>query len=289
MRKRNTLLGYVAVAGFLTALQVPLALTLTAADVHAGDASPQAHTAMAALDYQRARHHPIHSKPAIDSADDGACLACHTEILGNHVRPQSPAGIHANDTRAWYQSLSTYDGPQLTFHQRHLSTDYARTVMNLKCNFCHQGNDPREEAPSLSEASASEPTFTLRKHVNPEQTCLLCHGAMPDPKIMGLPGPWTEARAMFENEHQPNGCLVCHATAFRTRRHEVSYLNAAAIEDLAEASSDVCYGCHGGRAWYRIAYPYARTPWPGMADETPAWARDRPTHSAARYRRDVSE
>ena len=35
-------------------------------------------------------------------------------------------------------------GEQETFHRRHLVTDYAREVMDLRCNTCHQGNDPRE-------------------------------------------------------------------------------------------------------------------------------------------------
>ena len=46
----------------------------------------------------------------------------------------------------------------------------------------------------------------------------------------------------------------------------------AKIEELGAKSGDSCYGCHGGRAWYRIAYPYARNPWPGMPEGTPVLA-----------------
>ena len=72
---------------------------------------------------------------------------------------------------------------------------------------------------------------------------------------------------------------------FRTNRHNVTYLKAAGIENLAQAGSDTCYGCHGGRAWYRISYPYPRHAWPGMDPEVPEWAKDRPTASDPRYAR----
>ena len=76
--------------------------------------------------------------------------------------------------------------------------------------------------------------------------------------------------------------MLCH-TAFRTNRHNVNYLKPQAIEDLANEGGDACYGCHGGRSWYRISYPYPRNPWPGMAEPVPEWAKDRPTQSEARF------
>ena len=246
---------------------------------------------LAGMDRQRAKYHPLHFKPAIDTATNGECLACHQEVLDTAVRDMSPAGLEAQSSLAWYQTLATYDGAQMTFHQRHMSSPYAKAVMNLKCTFCHQGNDPREESPHMTVAAAdmtsnngSQP-FTLRKMVNPTETCLRCHGAMPDPvNIMGLPGPWPEARKDLENADMPNGCLTCHGELFRTNRHNVTYLNAATIEDLAKESSDVCYGCHGGRAWYMTSYRYPRHPWPGMdASTVPDWAKDRKTESDPRY------
>ena len=97
-------------------------------------------------DYERARWHPIHFKPAIETATDAQCLECHQEILDRKVREQSPAGVKAADTLAWYQTLSTYEGEQETFHRRHLTTPLAMQLMDMKCTTCHQGNDPREEA-----------------------------------------------------------------------------------------------------------------------------------------------
>ncbi len=245
---------------------------------------------VAGIDYERARFHPIHFPPMIEQASNEECLVCHQEIMDNKPLQSSPAGVPASDTMAWYQTLATYDGEQASFHFRHLQSDYAKQVMNLECTFCHQGNDPREESPDMMRGrpafSASDtPEFTLRKMVNPSTTCLRCHGAMPDPEnIMGLPGAWPEARQDFEDEETPNGCLTCHGEyGYRTNRHNVSYLNAANIEDLATASSDVCYGCHGGRQWYRISYPYPRHPWPDMDPETPDWALDRPTQSDPAY------
>ncbi len=244
---------------------------------------------VAILDYERARYHRLHFEPAIAQAADEECLVCHAEILDHKPLERSPAGIEAADTLAWYQTLDTYVGGQESFHYRHLESPLAKKVMNLTCNFCHQGNDPREEAPDMQPgrpifAGGATPNFTLRKLVNPSKTCLLCHGAMPDPDgIMGIGGPWHEVRGDFEDEETPNGCQTCHAELFRTVRHQVTYLKAASIEDAAEQSSDVCFGCHGGRAWYRIAYPYPRHPWPDMDPEIPEWAVDRPMESDRRY------
>ncbi|MFV0360589.1 hypothetical protein [Tropicimonas sp.] len=256
------------------------------------------------LDYQRAREHPIHFPPMIETASDAECLVCHQEIIDHEVRDASPAGLKADEALAWYQTLDTYipkDGTgQATFHWRHIGSPLAEQVMNLQCNFCHRGNDIREESPDLmplrvvGAANATTPEFTLRKMVNPAETCLLCHGQMPDPEnIMTLPGPWPEIRGDMEDQSDEdptfaNGCLSCHQDLFRTNRHNVTYLKAAGIEELAQAGSDTCYGCHGGRAWYRISYPYPRHPWPGMDPEMPEWAADRPTESDPRYARPVN-
>ena len=266
---------------------------MASADVKEADrAAVEAVRARAAkLDYERAIWDPIHFKPAIDRASDAECLVCHKEILERQVLPRSPAGLSSQDALAWYQTLDTYRGEQLTFHQRHITSEYARKVMKLQCNFCHQGNDPREESPHVTveakdmTSNNGGPPFTLRKMVNPSETCLRCHGAMPDPEeIMMLPGPWPEARLDLEDEETPNGCLTCHGETFRTVRHQVTYLDAKGIEEAAKTSSDVCYGCHGGRQWYRTSYPYPRHPWPDMDPETPEWAKGRPTQSDPRYR-----
>ncbi len=234
-------------------------------------------------DYQAARWHKLHFKPASETATNEQCLACHQEILTGKVREASPAGLKAADTEPWYQTLDTYSGGQETFHARHLTTPLAKQVMNLTCTFCHQGADPREKAPgSSATVPVKDAPFTLRKTVNPFETCLRCHGQFPN-QNMGL-DPYPTIREGLETPETPNGCLTCHAENFRTVRHQVSYLKADAIEALAKTSADVCYGCHGGRAWYRISYPYPRHPWPGMDAAVPDWAKDRPTESEAKYR-----
>lgn len=238
-----------------------------------------------ARNYLRAVYNPLHFKPAIETASNEQCLACHREILEDRVRPASPAGVKASEAKAWYQRVSTYAGEQETFHRRHLVTPLARQLMNLQCNTCHDGHDPREEAPGASATSPpqSDNAFTLRKQVNPETTCLKCHGQFPGWELMRLPGTWEEVRPFFKND-----CLACHVST-RTNRHRVNYLKADAIEAAAMAArengngADVCIGCHGGRAWYRIAYPYARNAWPEMPEGTPDWAKDRPTQSESRF------
>jgi len=224
--------------------------------------------------YTQARWDPIHFKPAIETATDEQCLACHKEVLERLPHDTSPAGLKRGEVLAWYQTLASYQGEQETFHRRHLVTPLAQQLMTMKCTTCHQGNDPREESPIPSMAAAG---FTLRKSVDP-QLCLMCHGKQ-NIKIMGLPAPWSEVSGLFQES-----CLTCHA-AIRTTRHQVNFLKADAIEEAGKADSDVCYGCHGGRTWYRVGYDYPRHAWPGMAPETPEWAKDRPTESPERFRR----
>lgn len=225
-------------------------------------------------DYYQARWDPIHFKPAIDQARDEQCLACHREILSDKVRDKSPAGVPAAAASAWYQKTSTYEGPQDTFHRRHMVTPLAKNLMNLRCNTCHQGNDPREE--TVSPPTKTDAGYTLRKMVNPETTCLKCHGQM-NWKAMGMPDQWQEFGKIMGNN-----CLLCHAT-IRTNRHQVSYLNAAEIERAGSKNPEVCFGCHGGRSWYRTHYAYPRHAWPYMPVQTPEWAKGRPTESEKRF------
>lgn len=225
-------------------------------------------------DYQRAKWDPLHFRPAAVTAKDEQCLACHQEVLIPSVRSTSPAGAPSEESVAWYQTLSTYQGPQETFHRRHLVTPYAVSVMQLRCSTCHQGNDPRDENGASS--ATTQPGLTLRKMVDPT-ICQMCHGAFPY-QYMGVPGRWEQFAASFNNS-----CMTCHL-GIRTVRHQVNYLKANAIESLGAANSDVCYGCHGGRAWYRTSFPYPRHPWPGGGDAVPQWAQTRPTESALRFR-----
>jgi hypothetical protein len=257
--------------------------------VAAGETRPFAQTVKnpAEPDYNAAVWAKLHFLPAVNKVTDAQCLACHQEILERKPRPLSPNGVKADDVVAWYQILDTYAGGQETFHWRHIQSPFAKNVMKLSCNFCHRGHDPREEAPGASATGSAQDgksSFALRKVVDPKATCLRCHGTFPH-EIMGLPGPWHEVRADMEIDGVKNGCLeACHEEAFRTNRHNVTYLNAAKIEELAKESSDTCLGCHGGRSWYRISYPYPRNSWPDMDEEAPDWAKDRPTQSEARYR-----
>lgn len=213
-------------------------------------------------DYLRAAYSPLHFQPAALQASDDQCLACHREVLDDRILPAA--------------AILPDPGPAPeTFHRRHLVAPRARQLMDLRCNTCHEGHDPRDEAPGTS-AAAAPPGLVLRKQVNPGTVCLKCHGRM-DWQLMGLKGPWPAVNGMHEA-----GCLECHDKT-RTIRHQVSYLNAVAIEAAAEKDADVCHTCHGGLAWYRIAYPYPRHPWPGMPAVTPAWAKDRPGASEPRF------
>lgn len=225
--------------------------------------------------YHAARWDPIHFKPAIEKATDAQCLACHQEVLKPSVRKLSPAGLASADAKAWYQLTSTYTGEQDTLHRRHMVTDMAKQFMSMRCTTCHQGNDPRDEAPMTS-ATNQKDNLILRKMVNPETVCLQCHGKL-NWQVMGLPEPWEQSKTLFQNN-----CLTCHAS-IRTSRHQVNFLNAPAIEEAGAKNGDVCFGCHGGRAWYRTHFPYPRHSWPGMSPDVPDWAKGRPTESEVRF------
>lgn len=275
----------IAAAILVLAVSVGFVLWIVAGVAPRAEFVPYVELAQAAEpDYLRAVYSPLHFRPAIETATDTQCLACHREVLEDKVRAASPSGLRSETLRAWYQETPTYAGEQDTFHRRHLVTPLAKQLMNLQCNTCHQGHDPREEAQGASATSVQldDTAFTLRKQVNPETTCLKCHGQLPW-QLMGLPGPWEEHKAAFGNN-----CLTCHA-AIRTKRHEVTYLNAAAIEQAGKDGADACHGCHGGRAWYGIGYPYARTPWPEMPAEVPEWAKHRPKQSEARFLKRVAQ
>lgn len=216
-------------------------------------------------DFDRARWDPIHFKPAITTATNEQCLACHRDILERKPLETSPAGVKNETAQAWYQTLSTYDGKQDTFHRRHMSLDYAKKVMNLKCNTCHQGNDPREEIADSSKNT--QKVLTMRKMADP-YVCAMCHGQH-DYKRMGMTEPWPQAKKLFQDS-----CLTCHA-AIKTERHQgIAFLKADEIEKMGKENSEVCYGCHGGRAWYRMAFPYHTKQWPGWGD-VPAGAESK--------------
>jgi hypothetical protein len=228
--------------------------------------------------HAKATWNPLHFKPAIEQAEDKECLVCHAEVLKPSVRALSPAGVRADQSLAWYQTLDIYSGNQDTFHRRHLVGELAKKYMNLRCNTCHQGHDPRDEAPGTSKTAQAD-GYTLRKQVDPK-TCLMCHGQF-NYEVMGLPGPWAEHGETFGNN-----CLMCHE-GIRTSRHNVNFLKPKAIEAAGRESADHCYGCHGGRAWYRIPFPYPRHAWDGMDKDVPDWAKNRPSSSEPRFLLDV--
>ncbi len=68
-----------------------LALTTLLAGLTAGTQA----LAATAPTYHQARWDPIHFQPAIATATDEQCLACHKEVLEPSISPQSPAGVKA--------------------------------------------------------------------------------------------------------------------------------------------------------------------------------------------------
>lgn len=198
----------------------------------------------AETDPRSERHRKILSRSeAIPEGDspDGRCRVCHGQLLVA-PRAESPAGLASDDAMAAYQRLTTYAGGQENFHWRHRDSPYARQMMRIQCQDCHPGRDPRQ--PALARDDPRHPRM-LRKQVDPV-LCVNCHGRFPDHRT-AFAGNWMQARAAFAGN-----CLVCHA-ADAGRRHASTLLAGAEIERQGAASGDVCYGCHGGRAWYAVS------------------------------------
>lgn len=170
------------------------------------------------------------------------CLTCHGSLVEVLPRSNSPSGLPAKEATAWYQRVPTYMGEQHNFHWRHLMSPYARQVMRPECDTCHPGFDPRKPLPPAGDPAAERP---LRKRVNPA-ICVNCHGAYPDHREE-FSGSWIETRHEFDNT-----CLVCHR-GDAAKRHNHPLLNKESILQLSKTEPDVCYGCHGGRAWYAVS------------------------------------
>lgn len=225
------------------------------------------------------RWNAIHFKPAIDQATNQQCLVCHADVLERNVLKTSPAGVKSSEALAWYQTLETYEGEQQTFHQRHLTSKTAKELMDLKCSTCHQGHDPGVEISYLTQSEqVKQPINTLVE----TNICLMCHGKFDSTTMPGVAGDWVQVRDTFGGS-----CMVCH-TIFRTKRHQVNYLNPVAIEKAGHSNSDSCYGCHGGRSWYSVAYSYPRHKWLGMGLAVPDWAKNRPLVSKPRFLKDFN-
>lgn len=228
------------------------------------------------IDYLNARWTPLHFKPAIERATNQQCLSCHKEILERKPLTKSPAGMGKDQSIAWYQQQENADLVQETFHRRHLVSEKAKSLMKFKCNTCHQGHDPRDEASMTHEMAQTG--LILRKSVDPE-ICLMCHGKFNYQVMAGLADEWEVEREKFKND-----CVTCHLES-RTKRHKLNFLQEKGIEELGKSDPESCYQCHGGKAWYAISYPYVRRPWlrrmPGIP---PAWAADRPEEYDKRFR-----
>ncbi len=236
----------------------------------------------------KARMDPLHFKPAIETATNEQCLQCHQEILQRKPREVTQAGVKSEDTLAWYQTVHTYVGKQDTFHRRHLrhllaesdplnapdDADPPPILMTLNCNTCHQGHNINKEVTSDVHSSYSQPAFGKKVAT---ETCLMCHGKFDYNTMPGITGPWLEVADAFSNN-----CMACHSI-FRTNSHNVNFLNKEGIQQAGATDGETCFGCHGGRSWYKIAYPYARNPWPGMSPIIPHWAKDRATKSRPRF------
>ena len=92
---------------------VALVILASAWGVGAGREAQQAADRERVMDLDgkllRASYSPLHFKPAIDTATDAQCLACHKEVLEDKPRVASPAGVRAADSIAWYQRQSVIE------------------------------------------------------------------------------------------------------------------------------------------------------------------------------------
>ncbi len=209
------------------------------------------------VDYERARWDPIHFKPAIDSATDEQCLNCHQEILDRKLLTKTQAGVNTAETMAWYQTLTTYEGEQESFHQRHLATPLAKKLMDMKCNTCHQGNNPREEA--MLPPDHSDASFTLRKSVNP-RICLMCHGQVTTKSwvfpLHGVnPGPCSRITACSVTQGfalQDIRLIFSKPMPLKKRARKIQMSVSAAMADVSGTASPSLTHVTNGRECQKI-------------------------------------
>ena len=103
--------------------------------------------------------------------------------------------------------------------------------------------------------------------------------AIPQPPFGQRPRPYDPIRVISDDQVE-----AIHAAALKLLSEQgMRVLNARAIEEAGAKNGDICFGCHGGRAWYRTHFPYPRHAWQGMPAEIPDWAKGRPTASDVRF------
>lgn len=192
--------------------------------------------------YERSRLSDVHTDSAKKGIQDATCLNCHQDIFDadGAVLAATDPTIDLSKLKPWYQDVKTYQGPQLRFHYRHLKTPLATSIMNLSCVFCHENTEVRATYPGEDSGGS------FRKQVSSETKCLLCHGQFPPAHGMSWPA--------LQKTIGGQGCLACHQVdTLSTILGEVAYLKADKIVAQNQDNAVLCYGCHGGRAWYQKA------------------------------------
>ena len=194
--------------------------------------------------YERQRLAETHANAGEKGVPDTACLGCHQEILaaeGGVLAAIDPS-IKLDKLRPWYQEVNTYQGPQLRFHERHLKTPLATSIMAMSCVFCHEHTEVRATFPGEDSGGS------FRKQVNAETNCLRCHGQFPT--VHGR--PWTALQSAIDGQT----CLACHTEEGLRVGHDSPYLQAEAIVAKGREHAELCYGCHGYRSWYQKTFDY---------------------------------
>jgi hypothetical protein len=194
--------------------------------------------------YERERLIETHHDAGVKGVPDSVCLGCHQEVFeaeGAVVPPIDPR-IDLTKLQPWYQEISTYQGPQLRFHERHLKTPFASSMMTMSCVLCHENTEVRVTFPGEDSGGS------FRKQVSGETNCLRCHGQFP--AVHGA--EW----ATLQQAVGGQTCLACHTEEGLRVGHETTYLQAEAIVAKGRDNVEVCYGCHGYRSWYQKAFDY---------------------------------
>jgi hypothetical protein len=219
----------------------------------------------------RASYSPLHFKPAIDTATDAQCLACHKEVLEDKPRVASPAGVRAADSIAWYQRTSTYSGEQDSFPSPAPGDADGAGLDEPALHHLPSGPGPARgsagllgdgDAPDRSPASPcasrsirKPPASSATASFRPRRSWA-CPARGPRSRTCSRTTAWR-----------------CHA-AIRTNRHQVSYLNADAIEAAAREGTANKPAATSATA-ATVAAPGTASPTPMRATPGPACPKRR--------------
>jgi len=230
------------------------------------------------------------------------CLACHQH------RPYEPSSVQQSDREHLNPNYkpdpaATYAPETFPESARNFAkADYGPNLGNLAAKFQHE---PDKGQKWLSNW-IHNPEKYHPKSLMPNLQLAFQDAADIAAWLISVPGDWPVSVEVSSVQDKPVAGaldelvkLYVSKGGYKSKDNKTSTVTLSEVDGFVEKLSVDdqlyflgektigrlgCFGCHGGRSWYRISYPYPRHAWPLMDAETvPDWATDRPTESKPEY------